>query len=93
MNITEKQWQAQVVYLARLFGYRIYHPWLSIRSERGWPDLAIFRPGRFLLAELKSDTGKLTDAQLRMIADLTAAGVEVYVWRPRDIDRVMEILR
>ena len=91
--LTEKEWQSQVVDLAHLFGYRAYHTFFSIRSERGWPDLALFRPGRFLLAELKSDTGKLTDAQLKMVADLTAAGVEVHIWRPADIDRVMAVLR
>lgn len=92
-QITEKAFQAQVVALAAALGYRCYHPWLSIRSERGWPDLALFRPGRFLLAELKSDKGKLTDRQEAMIADLRAAGVECHVWRPSDWDTLVEVLR
>ncbi len=91
--MTESAWQKQVVDLARLFGFRVFHPWLSIRSEKGWPDLALFRPGRFLLAELKTEKGKLTAAQESMIADLRAAGVEVHVWRPADLDRVVEVLR
>ena len=91
--MTEKEWQKQVVALAAAFGFRSYHPWLSIRSERGWPDLALFKPDRFLLAELKTDKGKLTPAQDVMIADLRAAGVEVHVWRPRDWDDVMRILQ
>lgn len=91
--MTEKDWQRQVVDLARLFGFRVFHPWLSIRSEKGWPDLALFRPGRFLLAELKTETGKLTASQESMIADLRAAGVEVHVWRPTDLDHVVEVLR
>lgn len=90
--ITEKAFQAQVVALAHALAYRTYHPWLSIRSERGWPDLAIFREGRFLLAELKTDKGKLTDKQQEMLAALEAAGVEVHVWRPRDWDTIVEIL-
>jgi hypothetical protein len=90
---TEREFQAQVVELARTLGWRCYHPWLSIRSERGWPDLALFKPGRFLLAELKTDKGKLTPAQAAMIEDLQAAGVEVHVWKPADWDRVVEVLR
>ncbi len=91
--MTEKDWQKQVIDLARLFGFRVFHPWLSIRSEKGWPDLALFRPGRFLLAELKTETGKLPASQESMIADLRAAGVEVHVWRPTDLDHVVEVLR
>lgn len=92
-ELNEKEWQRQVVDVAHLFGFRVYHPWLSIRSEKGWPDLALFRPGRFLLAELKTEKGKLTASQESMIADLRAAGVEVHVWRPADLDRVVEVLR
>lgn len=91
--MTEKEWQKQVVDLARALGWRTYHPWLSIRSERGWPDLALFKPGRFLLAELKRETGDVSPAQESMIADLRAAGVTVYVWRPSDWDEVVEVLR
>ena len=92
LALTEKQWQNTVVELARSLGYRTYHPWLSIRSERGWPDLAIFKPGRFLLAELKSEKGKLTPAQEEIIAELRESGVEVYIWRPSDFDTVAAIL-
>ena len=35
----------------------------TIRSERGWPDLALVRPPRFLLAELKTDKGMTTPSQ------------------------------
>ena len=93
LALTEKEFQAQVVDLAKTLGYRVYHPWLSIRSERGWPDLALFKPGRFLLAELKTDKGKVTDRQTEMLADLKAAGVEVHLWRPADFDAIVEVLR
>lgn len=92
-ELNEKEWQRQVVDVAHLFGFRVYHPWLSIRSEKGWPDLALFRPGRFLLAELKTNKGKVSAAQEGMIRDLRRAGVEVHVWRPSDLDTVMEVLR
>lgn len=43
--LTEKQFMGTVIELARALGYHTYHPWLSIRSERGWPDLAMVRGG------------------------------------------------
>ena len=47
-----------------------------------------------ILAELKSDTGKLTPAQTVWIELLCACpGIEVYLWRPADFDDVTEILR
>ena len=93
LALTEKEFQAQLVDLAKTLGFRCYHPWLSIRSERGWPDLALFKPGRFLLAELKTDKGKVSDRQTEMLADLKAAGVEVHLWRPADFDAIVEVLR
>ena len=61
--ITEKQFQAQVLDLARIFGWRVYHPFLSKWSERGFPDLTMVRGNRLIFAELKRDTGKTTPAQ------------------------------
>ena len=65
----------------------------SIHSDAGWPDLALVRPPRFIAAELKSDRGQLTDDQAQWLDLLDAcAGVEAYVWRPADWDRVVEAL-
>jgi hypothetical protein len=92
--ITEKEWQAQVLELAQLLGWEHYHPYLSIRSARGFPDLVLVRPPRILLVELKSEKGKLTPAQSRWLELLgRCPGVEVHTWRPSDWDAVTEILR
>lgn len=92
--LTEAQWLRQVVDLARLLGWSAYHPWLSIHSERGWPDLALVRPPRLVLAELKTERGRTTPAQERWLGMLRECpGVEVYVFRPSDIERVAEVLR
>ena len=92
--ITEKDWLGQVVELAGVFGWTTYHPWLSVHSARGWPDLALIRPPRLVLAELKSEKGKTTPAQDHWL-DLLAEcpGVEVFVWKPSDFDRVVDVLR
>jgi len=92
--ITERDFQRQVLDLAHILGWTVYHPMLSKWSERGWPDLAMVRPPRFVLAELKRVGGKTTPDQDRWLEMLTACpGVETYLWRPSDLDRVAEILR
>lgn len=88
----EREWQAQVVQAARLLGWSVYHTHDSRRSEPGWPDLALVRE-RLVMAELKTDTGRVSEAQQRWLALLDAAGVETYLWRPRDVDSVLSVLR
>ena len=90
--MTEKDWQKQVVDLAKILGWRVYHPFLSKWSEKGWPDLALVRE-RVVYAELKRENGKVSPSQVEWIYALTAAGQEVYVWRPSDFDEVARILQ
>jgi hypothetical protein len=91
--ITERQWLRQVVDLAKMLGWRPYHTQLSKWSEAGWPDLALCKPPRLLLVELKSDRGKLTAAQREWLTMLAGcSGVEVYLWRPSDLDQAVGVL-
>lgn len=94
MSLTEKDFQRQVLDLARIFGWRAYHPMLSKWSERGFPDLTLVRPPRLVFAELKRDKGKTTTHQDEW-ADLLKAvpGVEYFLWRPADLEQVAEVLR
>jgi hypothetical protein len=93
--MSEKDFQRQVIDLAHILGWAVYHPWLSKFSERGWPDLAIVKPPRLVLAELKTEKGKLTEHQVRWVDLLTnCAGVEVYVWRPSQLHgEIVQALR
>ena len=50
VRISEKDFQRQVLELARLYRWHAYHPALSKWSERGWPDLALVRPPRLVFA-------------------------------------------
>lgn len=93
-DLTEKEWLRQVQDLARILGWETYHAWLSIHSPRGFPDLALVRPPRLILAELKRQSGKTTPAQDHWLDLLQRCpGVEVFTWRPADIERVAEVLR
>lgn len=63
------------------------------RIARGFPDLTLVRDGALVFAELKRDTTRPTDDQIAWHAALEAVpGVEVYVWRPRDWDAIVDRL-
>ncbi len=90
--MSEKEWSAQVAQLAKTLGWRRYHTYRSERSEPGWPDEALVRD-RFVLLELKAETGRLSGAQRDWLAALTAAGVEAYVARPSDLEALAAVLQ
>ena len=81
---TEREFEAAVVELAKLNGWKVFHPFDSRRSEPGWPDLTLVRGQRLVVAELKSERGKLSAAQTDWTHALLFAGVDIRVWRPRD---------
>jgi len=92
--ITEKAFEYQIKDLAKLFGWQYYHPFLSKWSERGFPDVTLLRPPRLIFAELKSDKGRLSPAQAHWLWELRKVPcAEVYIWRPRHIERIAEIPR
>lgn len=96
--LTEKAFQRQVVELAKLLGWRCYHPFLSKWSERGFPDLTLVRGQRLVFAELKTDHGKVSSFQAEwqgLLAEVSRGnpGVEVYLWRPADFDAIQAALR
>lgn len=94
----EAQFQAQVIQIARMNGWRVFHPqkmqardgsWrTALSGDRGWPDLALAHRDRgFIVAELKTDQGKLAPDQLAWLHNL-APWAECYVWRPADLDTI-----
>lgn len=66
----------------RLYGY---HTADSRRSQAGFPDWVIIGVGGVLWRELKTETGRLSSAQLRVSWLLRAAGQDYAVWRPSDL--------
>jgi hypothetical protein len=97
-KITEKVFQEQVRKAAIVTGWRLYHTWNSFRSTEGFPDLVLVHPkkARLIFAELKSETGKVSDTQQQWLDDLSVLipfGVEVYMIRPSDFDWFWEVLK
>ena len=92
--LSERDFQAQLIQLAELTGWRTYHTYDSRRSNPGFPDLVLVRAPRVIFAELKRERGRVTDAQRAWAEELAeCAGVEYYLWRPSDWDEVEMILK
>ena len=100
-DASEKLFQDQVIQIANTCGWDAHH----IRPAKygatwktdglpGMPDLILIgqRGQGIMWAELKTDTGKLTQIQEARITQLLKNGEEVHVWRPRDIDKISERL-
>ena len=89
--ITEKEFRQQIVDLARTLGWLAYWTWRSTHSPAGFPDLVLARE-RIIFAELKTQSGKLTEAQQEWITALREAGGCCYVWRPADWPSIVDVL-
>jgi hypothetical protein len=92
--LTEKDFLRQIKDLAKICHWRVYHPFLSKWSERGYPDITLVRPPRLIFAELKAEKGVLSESQCEWAELLQACpGVEYYCWKPSDFDAIVEILK
>lgn len=83
--MTEKDLLASVRALARDLGWMTFHVHDSRKSEPGWPDLVLLKGDRMLHRELKTMQGRLSPAQVVVVAALEEAGADVAVWRPVDL--------
>ena len=90
----EATFQVAVIQLAQMYGWSYYHTHDSRRSVKGFPDLLLAHPEHGqIFAELKTDTGRLTPAQIAWAELLQAAegkpfGARYRLWRPRDLDAI-----
>lgn len=84
-KITEAAFQRSVLDLIHLYGLWCYHTYDSRRSQPGWPDLVIVGPQGMILRELKTDSGKTTSEQDRVLSMLIDAGQDAGIWRPSDM--------
>ena len=84
VNILEADFQAQVVKLALVLGWKVYHTHDSRRSHEGFPDLILIRRSRLIVAELKTRKEKTTDEQRQWLAAFSGIerSHEVSLWRP-----------
>jgi hypothetical protein len=91
--ISEKEFQAQILQLARTLGWLCYHTFDSRRSQAGFPDLILIRGESVVFAEVKSEQGQLRAEQSVWLDALRAAGLCACVWRPGDWAEILRTLR
>lgn len=102
-QISEAAFQKQVIHLARLRGWRVFHARAAMNARgrymtpvaadgAGFPDLVLTRD-RVIFAELKSETGRTSYQQDAWLAALKRAGAETHIWRPRDWKAIQEALQ
>jgi len=103
--MSEAEFQTSVISLARMYGWRVQHAravqmangkWLTpIQGDAGFPDLILVKPGArggIIFAELKTDLGRVAPHQRDWLRAIDAAGGEVCVWRPADLQTIAERL-
>jgi hypothetical protein len=102
-HVSEAELQTSIIETARLRRWLVCHQ-RPARTNQGWrtaitgdpgcPDLVMVKGGRLIFAELKSERGKLTVEQVAWLDRLGSVdGIEVYVWRPSDLNDALEVLR
>jgi hypothetical protein len=100
---SEREFQRRVVEAARQLGWRVHHTrpaqhrggrWLTpLQGDAGLPDLILLRPPRCIVAELKSERGRVSAEQQAWLDGFRQVlGIEVYVWRPSDWQAIVETL-
>lgn len=103
----ESLWQQAVERMFRQVGWDTQHFWNTMNARPGFPDLLCWRVthvffpanvhqrvnGKLVFAELKTETGKVTESQRSTLLNLAAAGAPVFLWRPSDLDEILAVLR
>ena len=93
-GLTEKQFEGQIRELAKIFGWLYYHTWRSTHSPAGFPDCVMVRGKRLVIAELKSEKGIVSEKQQEWLDALRQVpAVEVFLWRPDDLEEIVEALK
>jgi len=97
-GMTEKELLADVVSRCRDYGLPVYHVLDVLHHAKvigpGFPDLVIAIPPDLYLVELKSSKGQLSPEQQAWQDILgKCRNVRSGIIRPRDIDRLDELLR
>jgi hypothetical protein len=105
--ISEAEFQRRVIKAAHALGWMVAHfrpsmnrrgQWMTAVSAdgAGFPDLVLVHraSGDLIFAELKSESGKLTEAQTVWLDALGRGGLgRAFWWRPSEIDAIIERLK
>jgi hypothetical protein len=93
--VTENDFLMAIREAAQVGGWACFHPWISIRSTPGFPDLVLVHPQRGIaFVELKGPRGRLRLSQVNWLNLLKSAAalnnaVWVCLWAPGDLDEAV----
>jgi hypothetical protein len=64
-------------------------------ADKGFPDLMLahFDAGRLIVAECKTDHGKVQAEQKRWLTFFRSIGAETYIWRYADTNAIIDLLQ
>ena len=100
-SLSEKEFQTQVIDLARICGWIVAHFhdsrkqvtrangqkfFIGDKDAKGFPDLVIARPPTVMFWEMKKELGKTTPEQDEWLTVLRTCNLEARVVRPSDWD-------
>lgn len=102
-SASESDFKDTVIDLAHHYKWLVHHDrpartsrgWATaIQGDAGFPDLVLAKFGRIIFAELKTETGGVTDEQQTWLDALANWHSEcwVVVWRPSDMGLIRELL-
>ena len=101
-KLKERDFQDQILRLAKTYGWRVAHFRTSQQGDRwltavgadgkGWPDLTLVHECGIFFREIKTDAGRLSLEQKQWGADLEAAGGDWAVWKPEDWPEIIIFL-
>src|SRR3981081_4386953 len=87
-TIPEASFQIRVIEVAKMYGWLVHHGRPAMRQNGGFStpiqggpgfrDLVLARRGRVIFAELKTETGKVTQFQERWLGELNEVAQEVH---------------
>ena len=89
---TERQFADAVIEYAELCGWLVKRDpmYRATAASPGFPDLVLARKGQVIFAELKTEKGKLSQAQMCWGASI---GDDWHLWRPSDWPEIEKVLR
>lgn len=92
--LTEKAFQQQIIDLAKLRGWLVYHVFDSRRSNPGFPDLILIRGDTLQAFEVKTEKGRVSaDQEAWLDAFGGVVVIDAEVVRPSDWDYIERVLR
>ena len=95
VNISEKDFQKEVVAEAKRLRYDCFHNPDSVKvTANGFPDLVLrnLDSGVIFFLELKSQKGRLRPGQQEWIDALNKAGMSAGIYRPSDFESIKAML-